>query len=389
MFLWYNLRILLKRYLLIAFIMAFSLGCLFSDNVDCATYKITTQSTNISTAAGSSASYGLRGLARDYYARRPASSGFFIGEGFLRTAYFSSPIFNPLVTAITPATGVGGSTVDITDLAGANFKAGASVKLSQSGQTDIIASNVAVVSTAKITCRFDLPSTAGGLWNVTVTNSDGGAGTLPSAFKISYTAPVVSSINPNKGHNNDANTKYKITGKYFRSGAEIYLSMTGATNISGDLVQISSSTEAECRFDLSGKAAGLWDVNVKNDDSQVGTLAQAFKLESPTVELTKPVEISFASNPEYPSLQATSIKYNLSRDAEIIIDIYNIRGEKVWTQVLPEGATGGQLGLNEVVWDGITAFRSIASAGVYIIFINAKENGETKLLSKQKIGIVK
>ncbi|MDD4178677.1 MAG: IPT/TIG domain-containing protein [Candidatus Margulisbacteria bacterium] len=389
MFLWYNLRILLKRYLLIAFIMAFSFSCLFIDTADSASYKITSQSLNISAAAGSSASFGLRGLARDYYARQPASSGFFIGEGFLRTAYFSSPIFNPLVTAITPATGVGGSAVEITDLAGANFKAGASVKLSKSGQTDITGSNVTVVSSAKITCRFDLPSTAGGLWDVTVTNSDGGAGTLPSAFKISYTAPVVSSINPNKGNNNDANTKYKITGKYFRSGAEIYLSMTGATNISGDLVNILSSTEAECRFDLSGKTTGLWDVNVKNDDGQVGTLAQAFKLEAPTVELTKPVEISFPPNPDYPSLQATSIKYNLSRDSEIVIDIYNIRGEKVWTQVIPEGQSGGQVGDNQLIWNGITAFRSVASAGVYIIFINAKVNGETKLLSKQKIGIVK
>ncbi len=52
----------------------------------------------------------------------------------------------PTVSGITPNSGVTGTTVNITNLAGTGFLPGATVKLTKSGSTDINASSVVVVS---------------------------------------------------------------------------------------------------------------------------------------------------------------------------------------------------------------------------------------------------
>jgi hypothetical protein len=73
----------------------------------------------------------------------------------------------PTVTSITPASGKNNGTVDITNLAGTNFVAGATVRLKKG--TDIInATAVVVVSATKITCTFDLAGKAAGQWDVEV-----------------------------------------------------------------------------------------------------------------------------------------------------------------------------------------------------------------------------
>ena len=82
----------------------------------------------------------------------------------------------PTVTGITPATGVNTTTVSITNLAGTNFASGATVKLNQTGFSDIAGTSVTVVSATQITCSFDLTNKIAGTYNVVVTNSDGQAG---------------------------------------------------------------------------------------------------------------------------------------------------------------------------------------------------------------------
>lgn len=89
----------------------------------------------------------------------------------------------PVVLSITPASGTANTVVDITDLAGANFATGASVRLERSGAV-INASNVVVVSPNKITCRFDLNAAAAGAYDVVVRNPDGAEGRLAASFTV-------------------------------------------------------------------------------------------------------------------------------------------------------------------------------------------------------------
>lgn len=99
----------------------------------------------------------------------------------------------PTVTAITPCTGANTGSVSITNLAGTGFVSGAAVKLTRSGQSDIAATGVSVVSATQITCSFNLTGKKTGLWNVVVTNPSTLSGTLTHGFGVTIggTAPVV------------------------------------------------------------------------------------------------------------------------------------------------------------------------------------------------------
>jgi hypothetical protein len=90
----------------------------------------------------------------------------------------------PIVTSITPNNGQQGTVVHITNLAGSNFQSGATVKLIKTGETDINATNVVVVSASQITCDFDLSGASTGQWDVVVTNLDMQSGTLSNGFTV-------------------------------------------------------------------------------------------------------------------------------------------------------------------------------------------------------------
>jgi hypothetical protein len=100
-----------------------------------------------------------------------------------------------MVTAITPALSPSSGSTGITDLAGTGFQFGATVKLTRVGESDIVASGLAVVGSTKITCTFDLTGKALGQWNVIVTNQDGQSGTLTDGFTVMEgIAPVINSV---------------------------------------------------------------------------------------------------------------------------------------------------------------------------------------------------
>ncbi len=85
--------------------------------------------------------------------------------------------------------------VHITNLAGSNFQTTGTtiVELTKSGESDIVATNVDVVSAFKITCDLDLRGAASGQWTVVVINPDSQRRDLPDAFtvKIVVYLPVI------------------------------------------------------------------------------------------------------------------------------------------------------------------------------------------------------
>jgi hypothetical protein len=90
----------------------------------------------------------------------------------------------PTIAGITPNSGYAGSVVQITDLAGTGFQNGATVKLTRTGQPDIVATGVSVVSSSRIACTLDLTGKQAGAWNVVVANPDGQSATLPQGFTV-------------------------------------------------------------------------------------------------------------------------------------------------------------------------------------------------------------
>ena len=141
-------------------------------------------------------------------------------DSLMTYAYYA-----PVVTSITPNSGVNDGTVHITDLAGDHFAEALkspglgtpyvppTVTLEMAGQHDIVATNV-VVSIShgtpgglgmgnkgnKITCDFDITGAKTGLWTVCVTNPDGQSGTMAKGgFTVLPATPVVGGVSPSTG----------------------------------------------------------------------------------------------------------------------------------------------------------------------------------------------
>jgi hypothetical protein len=117
------------------------------------------------------------------------------GQYGIKSGAFTVTAPAPTVTGITPISGDAGTTVSVT-IAGTNFIPGTipAVSLSKSGETDIIATGVTVISPTQITCTLSLPAPSGtnlGAWDVSVKNPDGKTGTKSSAFTVNANTPTL------------------------------------------------------------------------------------------------------------------------------------------------------------------------------------------------------
>ena len=182
----------------------------------------------------------------------------------------------PELNSMTPSTGLNNGSVNITDIAGDWFRSGMSVFLMK-GSDVITASDVQVVSAHKATCALDLTGAAAGQWDVWVQNDDGETTTIAQGFTIGYPAPAVSSITPSSGYINGAVQVSNLAGGNFRAGATVKLSNGGTSDYSATDVSVVSPTRITCKFDLTGLAAGAWDVVVQNNDGKTGVLAGGFQ----------------------------------------------------------------------------------------------------------------
>jgi hypothetical protein len=87
------------------------------------------------------------------------------------------------VLSITPNVGDVDTSVSVT-ITGTLFAATPTVKLTKTGYSDIVATNVVFVNSETLTCDFNLTGVALGEWNVVVTNPDLETATLPGAFTV-------------------------------------------------------------------------------------------------------------------------------------------------------------------------------------------------------------
>ncbi|MBL7664725.1 MAG: IPT/TIG domain-containing protein [Bacteriovoracaceae bacterium] len=179
----------------------------------------------------------------------------------------------PVVTSILPVTGdsAGGTAVTIT---GTDFFPGADVVI---GGATCTAINV--VSSTQIDCVTD--ANTAGLVDVTVTNADTQASTLPNSYTY-LDAPSVTSIAPTAGAL-AGGTAVTITGTAFVAGATVDINGSACTGVT-----VVSATSITCTTGAS--AAGTYDVNVTNPDTQVGTGVALYTYQAaPTVTSVLPV----------------------------------------------------------------------------------------------------
>lgn len=90
----------------------------------------------------------------------------------------------------------------------------------------------------------------------------------------------VNSINPNYGANNTS-VNVSISGMGFKDGATVKLSKEGESDIEGGEVEIKSSSQISCKFNLNGAKTGKWDVVVINPSEEPAVLTKGFTIYNP------------------------------------------------------------------------------------------------------------
>jgi len=187
----------------------------------------------------------------------------------------------PDITGITPNYGTIGSSVGISNLAGRNFKPGATVKLVDTGGAAFIASSVQATDT-KITCTFYLSGATAGKANVVITNPDGQSVTLTDGFTINEPGPVITTVTPYEGAAGQI-LPLTITGSNFKVPAKVLFTNRSA-EIEAENVQVHSETQITCVIRIpKGTAPGLWSITVRNAiDKQNGTALNKFTITSAT-----------------------------------------------------------------------------------------------------------
>lgn len=190
----------------------------------------------------------------------------------------------PTVTSMDPATGVAGEQLTGVSITGENFVMGTTptVWLAKSGETNMTATDVTVVSSTTITCTLSLSpyeATIPGQWNLGVQNEDGQYGLKSAAFAITNPPLTVTSIEPSTGQNGTTIDIVKVTGTNFGFGTnpEIWLAKEGAENITATNIQIYGTTQLSFRLTIPDSAtAGDWDLYVKSKDGQSGAYLGMF-----------------------------------------------------------------------------------------------------------------
>jgi hypothetical protein len=180
---------------------------------------------------------------------------------------------SPVITAISPTRGGTDATVSVT-ITGSNFQNGATVKLLPLIQ----ASGVTVSSSTTINCIFKLTGAEKGRYNVIVTNPDGQSDTLVGGFTVGESAPVISSVSPDKGIYNQT-VNLIVTGQYFANPAKVSVSR-GTEQLTPANIQWKDTTRITCDLTIpSGATTGEWNVTVTNiADKLSGTWNHPFKV---------------------------------------------------------------------------------------------------------------
>ena len=147
-----------------------------------------------------------------------------------------------------------------------------------------------------------------------------------------------------------------------------------------------ASTSIELTFDTAGMTAGNYSVDmIINDDREETIVLIDLTVTSTSTQndviFSRTELLGNYPNPFNPE---TTIKYNLQNNADVALEIYNIKGQLVRALV----STSQEAGLHSVVWDGKDSNGTDVSSGIYFSNFGAN-TGNSDYTSVKKIILLK
>ncbi|MFM8311787.1 MAG: beta strand repeat-containing protein, partial [Ilumatobacteraceae bacterium] len=187
----------------------------------------------------------------------------------------------PVPTSAAPTSLAVGAVARIVTVRGTGFDAAATVAFSGTG---ITINSVTVLSATEIDVNVTVAANATiSSRSITVTNPDGGVGTLLAGFSIVSAATLtVNSITPDTRGQGAGTQTVVITGTAFASTATVAFSGTGVTVTAAT---VNSATQITATINVAATATvGLRNVTVTNSATSTFTLAGGFTVTAgPTI----------------------------------------------------------------------------------------------------------
>lgn len=183
---------------------------------------------------------------------------------------------NPVVASVFPASGELGETLNVT-ITGLNFQPGATVSFGQGVRVNsvsfisstLLQVNIAIDPGARIETQGR---------TVTVTNPDGGIGSLTDAFRIgtNIVSPIILNVVPTSSPNRDpVPVNMTITGENFQMGATVRFE-PGGINVQSFTVNSSTQISVVFLVDVLVNSGETFDVVVRNPDGGEARRSDAF-----------------------------------------------------------------------------------------------------------------
>ncbi|OGS21721.1 MAG: hypothetical protein A2252_11570 [Elusimicrobia bacterium RIFOXYA2_FULL_39_19] len=170
-------------------------------------------------------------------------------------------------------------------LQGDGMFAGATVKLSKTGQTDVDAANVTAGDTSLV-CDVSLLNLTTGYWDITVTTGNSVA-TIANALLIKTMS--LTSIVPSSG-TAGGSLSVAINGENILEGSTVKLTKEAQTDITATAVTVSSDTQISCSINLTAAVTGYWNMVVTSAPLSAITLANAFEVKANETEAQQPID---------------------------------------------------------------------------------------------------
>jgi ribosomal 50S subunit-recycling heat shock protein len=202
----------------------------------------------------------------------------------------------PTVSSASPGSRGQGALGQTVAIKGSGFAGGASASFG----AGVTVNSTTFKSSTELTANITIEAGAStGLRTVSVTNADGGTGSLANAFTITA-APTVTSTSPNSRGQGAVGQTVTIKGSGFTSGA----TSSFGSGIIVNSTTFKSSTELTANITIEAAAStGARTVTVTNADGGTGS-ANAFTVSAPpNVESTSP-----SSRPQGAAKQTVAIK---------------------------------------------------------------------------------
>lgn len=203
----------------------------------------------------------------------------------------SSSVTNPTVTSTSQSILSVGNTYDLV-ITGTGFLTGATMTIN-----GITPNSLTVDSSTQITANVTVPTGHDtGLFNITVTNTDGGAGTLANGITIASSSggPTVTELVTAYGYKGTVATVV-VNGTGFANNSQVLFSGSGVT---GTATYISSTQLRVAVTIASDATAGSRTVTVFNPtDSSVGALENAFTVKTSSTSGKVIINVVIGPNP--------------------------------------------------------------------------------------------